>query len=151
MEDVESWLNTGLVKKREEKKSWDLSCLGRLTTPKLTPPALFAYPAQSNLTGRRLPLQWAHKARNTHGYFTLLDAAALLMTKLLDLQNPATSPDYITCSFYKIFGMPDLGALIVKRGPAADILRKRKYFGGGTINILLTGTDYHSLKLGHPH
>lgn len=154
-EDVESWLDGKSKKEKEKEKekwSWGLSCLGRLFPPKPTPPAaLFAYPAQSNLTGRRLPLQWAHKARNTHGYFTLLDAAALLMTKPLDLRNPATSPDYISCSFYKIFGMPDLGALIVKRGPAADILRKRKYFGGGTVNTLLAGTDHHSLKSSHPH
>lgn len=147
-EDVESWL---VEKRKKGKNSWGLSCLGQLTTPKPIPPALFAYPAQSNLTGRRLPLQWAYKARNAHGYFTLLDAAALLMTKPLDLRNPATSPDYVSCSFYKIFGMPDLGALIVKRGPAADILRKREYFGGGTVSTLLAGTDHHSLKLGHPH
>ncbi|KAI5810156.1 pyridoxal phosphate-dependent transferase [Peziza echinospora] len=108
-------------------------------------PSLFAYPAQSNLTGRRLPLNWAHQAREK-GYFTLLDAAALLMTKPLDLSNTAECPDYIVFSWYKIFGLPDLGGVLVKRGPAASILHKRKFFGGGTIDALTAHESYSSTK-----
>lgn len=43
---------------------------------------LFAYPGQSNMTGRRLPLRWAHQLCNSTNplhadTYTLLDAAAL--------------------------------------------------------------------------
>lgn len=102
---------------------------------------LFAYPAQSNLDGRRLPLSWAHQARqeggdNTATTYTLLDASALVSTSQLDLSDPRTAPDFTVLSFYKIFGFPDLGALIVRKESGA-ILRERKYFGGGTVDLVL--------------
>jgi molybdenum cofactor sulfurtransferase len=60
-----------------------------------------------------------------------LDAAAYVSTSLLSLAEVDTSPDFITISFYKMFGYPTgLGALIV-RSELESILRKR-YFGGGT-------------------
>ena len=127
--DVEAWLKK---KGRKPSKKY----------------GLFAYPAQSNLTGRRLPLHWA---QNPHGYYTLLDAAALLMTKPLDLSNASSCPDFISCSWYKVFGMPDLGALIVKRGPAAEILQRRAFFGGGTVSSVLAGIRHHTIKSKHPH
>jgi molybdenum cofactor sulfurtransferase len=54
-------------------------------------PRLFAYPAQSNMNGRRLPLGWSHRIRKSKskGMYTLLDAAALVSTSPLDLGNPA--------------------------------------------------------------
>ena len=37
-------------------------------------------------------------------------------------------------SFYKMFGMPTgLGALVARRGAAAELSRHRTYFGGGTV------------------
>lgn len=113
---------------------------------------LFAYPGQSNFSGRRLPLDWAGrmKARGENCY-TLLDAAALLTTGTLDLSNSSTAPDYTALSFYKIFGFPDLGALIVKRD-SAHILQGRRYFGGGTVDSLLaTEIDFVARKTGSPH
>jgi molybdenum cofactor sulfurtransferase len=99
---------------------------------------LFAYPAQSNMNGRRLPLSWSHRLRtNKHERtYTLLDAAALVSTSPLDLGKPEEAPDFTVLSLYKIFGFPDLGALIVRRA-AASIFDQRRYFGGGTVEMVV--------------
>ncbi|KAI0117418.1 molybdenum cofactor sulfurase [Daldinia grandis] len=104
-------------------------------------PVLFAYPAQSNMDGRRLPLDWSNKVRKGQSdpgrpIFTLLDAAAFASTSPLDLSNSETAPDFTVLSFYKIFGFPDLGGLIVRR-QAAPIFSSRKYFGGGTVDMVV--------------
>jgi selenocysteine lyase/cysteine desulfurase len=62
----------------------------------------------------------------------LLDAAAFVPTNRLDLS--AVRPDFVSLSFYKIFGYPTgVGALIVRK----DALKKlrRPWFAGGTIAI----------------
>lgn len=102
---------------------------------------LFAYPAQSNMDGRRLPLAWldASKEAYDHGeqvIYTLLDASALVSTSPLDLGSMKNAPDFTVLSFYKIFGFPDLGALIIKKD-SGSIFRYRKYFGGGTVDVVL--------------
>ncbi|KAM7211235.1 molybdenum cofactor sulfurase [Rhypophila decipiens] len=101
-------------------------------------PILFAYPAQSNMDGRRLPLAWAEKVRSASDRktFTLLDAAAFVSTSPFDLGCSETAPDFTVLSFYKIFGFPDLGALIVKR-QAQDVFMSRRYFGGGTVDMVV--------------
>ena len=120
------------------------------------PPQLFAYPAQSNLNGRRLPLSWCRAVHESSlpqhkNCFTLLDAAALVSTSALDLSCLESSADFIVLSFYKIFGFPDLGALIVKRD-SADVLRHRKYFGGGTVEIVACRQEqWHVKKRENPH
>ncbi|KAF3178689.1 hypothetical protein TWF788_007419 [Orbilia oligospora] len=108
---------------------------------------LFAYPAQSNMNGRRSPLKWCGQVRkNKPNTYTLLDAAAYLTTGSLDLSNSQDAPDFTCMSFYKIFGFPDLGALIVRKS-SADILTKRKYFGGGTVKMVLSiDTAWHSKR-----
>jgi len=101
---------------------------------------LFAYPAQSNMDGRRLPLNWSKKLRHVTGdtkrIYTLLDAAALVSSSPLDLSCADTAPDFTVLSFYKIFGFPDLGALIVRR-EAEDAFVSRRYFGGGTVDMVV--------------
>jgi len=101
---------------------------------------LFAYPAQSNLDGRRLPLSWCRKLRDAHTapvqLYTLLDAAAFASTSPLDLSDAELAPDFTVVSFYKIFGFPDLGALIVRRH-AESAFDSRRYFGGGTVDMVV--------------
>jgi molybdenum cofactor sulfurtransferase len=101
-------------------------------------PGLFAYPAQSNMNGRRLPLDWSHRLRTSKrkAVYTLLDAAALVSTTPLDLGNAEAAPDFTVLSLYKIFGFPDLGALIVRRA-SASIFDRRRYFGGGTVEMVV--------------
>lgn len=101
-------------------------------------PTLFAFPAQSNMNGQRLPLGWASRMRGTgdpSNTYSLLDAAAFVCTSPLDLSNHIAAPDFMAMSFYKIFGFPDLGALIVRK-TSGHILDKRRYFGGGTTEML---------------
>lgn len=115
--------------------------------------ALFAYPGQSNLTGRRLPLNWTGRIRHDRtkrlrNTYTLLDAAALAMTSPMSnvFEDPETAPDFTCVSFYKIFGFPDVGGLIIRKD-SGHILALRKYFGGGTVNMVsAVGGAWHLSK-----
>ena len=112
---------------------------------------LFAYPAQSNLNGRRLPLDWPTRLRQSlvpahQNTYTLLDAAAYVCTTQLDLSDAQSVPDFTALSFYKIFGFPDIGALIVRKA-AAHMLQRRRYFGGGTVAMVISQHDeWHAMK-----
>ena len=66
-------------------------------------PNLFAYPAQSNYTGVQHDLNWIAEAQK-RGWHVLLDAAAFVPTNRLDLS--VHHPDFVSLSFYKIFGIP---------------------------------------------
>lgn len=125
------------------------SWISDLPTLPTKAPRLIAFPAQSNLNGRRLPLRWCKEVRSSaeknggNGY-TLLDAASFLSTGSLDIGSVA--PDFTALSFYKIFGFPDLGALIVRKS-AAHVLERRKYFGGGTVDMVIAaGVQWHAKK-----
>lgn len=113
---------------------------------------LFGWPAQSNFTGRRLPRDWAGRVRKAQsGWYSLLDAAALVTTSVLDLGDVETAPDFTVLSFYKMFGFPDLGALIVRK-ESAGILRTRRYFGGGTVDAVVgCRGGFHARKEDAPH
>jgi len=112
---------------------------------------LFAYPAQSNMDGRRFPLSWVdgvrRKASSTgRRAYTMLDAAALVATSTLDLSDADAAPDFIVMSFYKIFGFPDLGCLIVRRN-AEHVFDTRRYFGGGTVDMVVCVKEqWHASK-----
>ena len=123
--EVEEWLKGSGTLCTQEKKT-------RL--------GLFSYPAQSNLNGRRLPLSWTERIRssswvNFQEMYSLLDAAALVSTSPIDLSNVSLAPDYTVLSFYKIFGFPDLGAVIVRKKSNRP-LQRRMYFGGGTVDMV---------------
>ena len=93
--------------------------------------SLFAFPAQSNFSGVQHPLAWIAQAQAA-GYDVLLDAAAFAPTNRLDLSR--WHPDYVSLSFYKIFGYPTgIGALLVRK-PALAKLR-RPWYAGGTITF----------------
>ena len=75
--------------------------------------SLFVYPAQSNYCGRKYPLEWTkeiHEHQMTFQgsfpgrWFVLLDAASYASTSQLDLSRHR--PDFVTMSFYKMFGFP---------------------------------------------
>ncbi|KAL9044715.1 MAG: hypothetical protein Q9214_002164, partial [Letrouitia sp. 1 TL-2023] len=111
---------------------------------------LFGYPAQSNMNGRRLPLSWPERIRsfkcNSHyRTYSLLDAAALVSTSPLDLSDSSRAPDYTVLSFYKIFGFPDLGALIIRKDATSPVLG-RKYFGGGTVEIVTCAIEQWHIR-----
>jgi selenocysteine lyase/cysteine desulfurase len=103
--------------------------------------SLFAYPAQSNLSGVQHPLGWIAQAKE-RGWDVLLDAAAFVPTNRLDIDR--WQPDFVSVSFYKMFGYPTgIGCLIARRS-ALERLR-RPWFAGGTIDIASVGVDAHEL------
>ena len=105
---------------------------------------LFAYPAQSNFSGVRHPLEWIARARR-RGWDVLLDAAAFVPTNRLDLS--LYHPDYVALSFYKMFGYPTgVGALIARREALAKL--HRPWFAGGTITVASVQADRHFLAPG---
>src|SRR6202790_5224776 len=103
---------------------------------------LFAYPAQSNFSGVKHPLDIVAKAQSK-GWRVLLDAAAFVPTSRLDLT--AAQPDFVTLSFYKMFGHPTgVGALLVRRSALAIL--KRPWFAGGTVNFASVQGQAHVLS-----
>jgi selenocysteine lyase/cysteine desulfurase len=95
-------------------------------------PNLFAYPAQSNFSGVKHPLEWIDLARGL-GYDILLDAAAFAPTSRLDLGK--VFPDFVTISFYKMFGFPTgVGVLLARKAALARL--HRPWFGGGTVRFV---------------
>ena len=90
---------------------------------------LFAYPAQSNFSGVQHPLAWVDQAQAA-GWDVLLDAAAFVPTSGLDLGM--VKPEFVTLSWYKMFGYPTgIGCLLARRDALARL--RRPWFSGGTV------------------
>src|SRR4051794_20117407 len=105
---------------------------------------LFAFPAQSNFSGVKHPLEVIGQAQ-TRGWHVLVDAAAFVPTNRLDLR--AVSPDFVAVSFYKMFGYPTgVGCLLI-RNEALTTLR-RPWFAGGTVNFTTVQGQRHVLSSG---
>lgn len=101
---------------------------------------LLVFPAQSNYSGVRHPLDIVADARS-RGWTVALDAAAFVPTSRLDIG--AVGPDFVAVSFYKMFGYPTgVGALIARRDALARL--RRPWFSGGTVNFA-TVTGRHCL------
>ncbi|XP_050419672.1 molybdenum cofactor sulfurase 1 isoform X2 [Adelges cooleyi] len=117
--------------------------------------SLFVYPAQSNFSGYKYPLSWIRKCQNGaldrytensgSKWYVLLDAASHVSTDYLDLSE--YSPDFVAVSFYKMFGYPTgIGALLVHNRTGANALNRKRYYGGGTVEITLARNRHHVPK-----
>lgn len=105
---------------------------------------LFAFPAQSNFSSVKHPLEWIEQA-HAHGWDVLLDAAAFVPTNKLDLSK--VKPDFVPVSFYKIFGYPTgLGTLIARKSALEKL--NRPWFAGGTITVASVQGDKYYLADG---
>jgi selenocysteine lyase/cysteine desulfurase len=105
---------------------------------------LFAFPAQSNVSGVKHPLDLVTNAQ-AKGWRVLLDAAAFVPTNRLDLA--AVQPDFVTLSFYKMFGYPTgVGALFIRRSVFRNL--QRPWFAGGTVNFASVQAQAHVLAPG---
>ena len=115
-----------------------------LKPPVRNAPSLFAFPAQSNFSGVQHPLRLIEAAQR-RGYKVLLDAAAFVPTHPLSLRT--AKPDFVTISFYKMFGYPTgVGALIARHDALA--LLRRPWFAGGTVDFVSIQNDLHQSKAG---
>jgi selenocysteine lyase/cysteine desulfurase len=102
---------------------------------------LFGFPAQSNFSGVRHPLELIGIAQRA-GFDVLLDAAAYLPTSSLSLR--VWHPQFLVLSFYKLFGLPTgLGALVARRDALARL--RRPWFSGGTVEYVSVQNDRHSM------
>ena len=107
-------------------------------------PNLFAFPAQSNFSGVKHPLDLVDEAHRA-GWYVLLDAAAFVPTNRLDLS--VVKPDFVTVSFYKMFGYPTGVGCLLAHNSALRVLR-RPWFAGGTVNFATVQGRAHILSAG---
>ncbi len=110
-----------------------------------TKKVLFAYPAQSNVTGVKHDLKWVKYAKE-QGCDVLLDAAAFVPSSILDLSE--VQPDFVSVSFYKIFGYPTgLGCLLIHKSIFYKL--RKPWFAGGTVSAVSVNTQDHFLSETH--
>ncbi len=106
---------------------------------------LFAFPAQSNVSGVKHQLSDIKRAQD-NGWDVLLDCAAYVPTNKLDLKE--VSPEFASVSFYKIFGYPTgIGCLLVKKSVFHKL--KKPWFAGGTVSFVSVNTGEHFLHNNH--
>jgi len=107
-------------------------------------PKLLAFPAQSNFSGVKHPLELVEEA-HAHGWDVLLDAAAFVPSNPLDLAR--VRPEFVSLSFYKMFGYPTgVGCLLVRRDALPKL--RRPWFAGGTVNFASVHARRHLLAPG---
>lgn len=105
-------------------------------------PSLFAFPAQSNFSGVKHPLDLVRIARE-RGFRVLLDTAAFAPCTPLSMGEAA--PDFACVSFYKMFGYPTgLGALLARREALAEL--SRPWYAGGTVDFVSIQNEVHQLR-----
>ncbi len=106
---------------------------------------LFGFPAQSNVSGVKHDWKWVDIAKQK-GWDVLLDAAAFVPTCKLDLEK--VQPDFVSVSFYKIFGFPTgIGCLLVKKSSFGKL--KKHWFAGGTVDYVSVKESNHLLIHNH--
>jgi selenocysteine lyase/cysteine desulfurase len=87
---------------------------------------------QSNVSNSKNSLSVATHAASL-GYHTVVDAAALAATSMINLGEYPI--DAMAISFYKMFGYPTgVGALVVKKSFLAQL--RRPWFAGGTVEFV---------------
>ncbi|KAL8141509.1 hypothetical protein V2J09_014541 [Rumex salicifolius] len=94
---------------------------------------LFVFQLQSRMSGARYSYQWM-KIAQENGWHVLLDSCALRPKDMDSLGLSLLQPDFLICSFYKVFGeMPSgFGCLFVKKS-AISILEDSTIVGIATI------------------
>ena len=109
--------------------------------------SLFAFPGEDNFSGQIFDVDaLADAAKDAKGrWYVLVDAARYAACFPIDLSKHR-SVDFMSISFYKIFGFPTgVGALIARRSALSEALCK-KYFGGGTVRALDPFSHFVRLK-----
>ncbi|KDP25524.1 hypothetical protein JCGZ_20680 [Jatropha curcas] len=88
----------------------------KIASKKKTKKGLFVFPLQSRMTGNRYSYFWMGMAQE-NGWNVLLDACALGPKDMETLGLSLFKPDFLICSFYKVFGEnpSGFGCLFVKK------------------------------------
>ena len=104
---------------------------------------LFSFPAQSNFSGVKHPLEFVAIAQKK-GWRVLLDAAAFVPTSRLDLT--AVQPDFVTISFHKNVRTSNGCRRTPDSRRSALACLKRPWFAGGTVNFASVQGQAHVLS-----
>ncbi|KAJ6415266.1 hypothetical protein OIU84_004121 [Salix udensis] len=89
---------------------------------------LFVFPLQSRMTGARYPYLWMSMAQE-NGWHVLLDACGLGPKDMETLGLSLFKPDFLVCSFFKVFGENPSGfcCLFVKKS-SSSVLQGIKWY-----------------------
>ncbi|KAL2527193.1 Pyridoxal phosphate (PLP)-dependent transferases superfamily protein [Abeliophyllum distichum] len=103
---------------------------------------LFVFPLQSRITGTSYSYQWMTKAQE-NGWHVLLDACALRPKDMDSFGLSLFRPDFLICSFYKIFceNPTGFGCLFVKKS-TVPILEAST--GNGIVSLVPAKQLLHS-------
>ncbi|KAL2238164.1 molybdenum cofactor sulfurase [Sesamum indicum] len=107
---------------------------------------LFAFPLQSRMTGSRYSYQWMNLARD-NGWHVLLDASALGAKEMETLGLSLFQPDFLICSFFKIFGQNPSGfcCLFIKKSSIQDLSQSSTSMG--IISIIPSKGPFQKLAI----
>lgn len=128
--------------RRDDLRLDDRALADRLATASPGHRNLLAFPAQSNFSGVKHPLELIDRA-HAAGWDVLLDAAAFVPSNRLDLSR--WKPDFVSVSFYKMFGYPTgVGCLIVRTESLQRL--RRPWFAGGTVDVSSVAARAHVMR-----
>ncbi|KAJ9706665.1 hypothetical protein PVL29_001912 [Vitis rotundifolia] len=98
---------------------------------------LFVFPLQSRMTGARYSYLWMSMAQE-HGWHVLLDACALGPKDMETLGLSLFRPDFLICSFFKVFGKnpSGFGCLFVKKSSASILKDSTTAVSVGIVSLL---------------
>ncbi|KAK3224710.1 hypothetical protein Dsin_004572 [Dipteronia sinensis] len=104
---------------------------------------LFVFPIQSRMSGARYSYMWMSMAQE-HGWHVLLDASGLGPKDMDTLGLFLFKPDFLFCSFYKIFGEnpSGFGCLFIKKSNASLFKDSAAATGIGIVNLVPSMTTY---------
>ncbi|XP_010919201.2 uncharacterized protein [Elaeis guineensis] len=108
-----------------------------ITESKKKKRGLFVFPLQSRLTGARYRYKWMSLAQE-NGWHVVLDACALGPKEMDALGLSLIQPDFIVCSFFKIFGENPSGftGLCIKRSSSAILEASTTTTSIGLVSII---------------
>ncbi|KAK1263778.1 Molybdenum cofactor sulfurase [Acorus gramineus] len=98
---------------------------------------LFVFPLQSRVTGTRYSYLWMSVAQE-NGWHVLLDACALGPKDMDTLGLSMFHPDFIICSFFKVFGEDPsgFGCLLIKRSKNSVLEASTVARGVGIVSLV---------------
>ncbi|KAL0730852.1 hypothetical protein Bca4012_026946 [Brassica carinata] len=108
---------------------------------------IFVFPLHSRVTGSRYPYLWMSVAQE-NGWHVMIDACGLGPKDMDSFGLSIYSPDFMVCSFYKVFGQnpSGFGCLFVKKS-TIKILESST--GSGMVNLVPTDDpiSLHGLEI----
>ncbi|XP_017973241.1 PREDICTED: molybdenum cofactor sulfurase isoform X1 [Theobroma cacao] len=124
-----SWPNLSIQSEKLRKKIANKS--------KHKKKGLFVFPLQSRVTGSRYSYLWMSLAQE-NGWHVLLDASALGAKDMETLGLSLFNPDFLICSFFKVFGENPSGfcCLFIRKSSASVLKDSTTATSIGIVNLV---------------